>query len=90
MLGGGDLNAMLGVMVVLGFNAASQQTLLLSPAPHPSNARGRELNQRGAHPLEQSQLQFHTLLLLLEKILGKNQLKTFVVDYDKINYRQSA
>ena len=32
---GGDLNAMLGVIVVLGVNAASQQTLLLSLAPHP-------------------------------------------------------
>ena len=32
---GGDLNAMLGVIVVLGINAASQQTLLLSSAPHP-------------------------------------------------------
>ena len=31
MLGGGEL----GVIVVLGVNAASQQTLLLSPAPHP-------------------------------------------------------
>ena len=35
MLGGGDQNAMLGV------NDASQQTFLLSPAPHPSNAKGR-------------------------------------------------
>ena len=26
---------MLGVIVVPGFNASSQQTLLLSPAPHP-------------------------------------------------------
>ena len=51
---------------------------------------GGELNHMEAHPLEQSQLQFHTSLLLLEKIFGKNQLKTFVVDYDKINYRHSA
>ena len=34
-LGGGDQNAMLGV------NAASQQICSLSPAPHPSNARGK-------------------------------------------------
>ena len=32
---GGDRNDTLGVIVVTGFNAASQQTLLLSPAPHP-------------------------------------------------------
>ena len=37
--------------------------------------------------LELSQLQFHTSLLLSLKILGQNQLTTFVVDYDKINYR---
>ena len=40
-LGGGDQNASLGVIKVLGVNAASQQTFLLSPAPHLSNARGR-------------------------------------------------
>ena len=40
--------------------------------------------------LEPSQLQFHTLLLLLKKILGKNQLETFVVDYDIVNDRHSA
>ena len=41
MLGGDELNAMLGVIVVLGVNAALQQTLLLSQAPIQSNARGR-------------------------------------------------
>ena len=39
--------------------------------------------------LELSQLQFHTSLLLSLKIPGLNQLKTFVVDYDRINYRYS-
>ena len=27
------------------------------------------------------------LIVTFKKILGKNQLTTFVVDYDKINYR---
>ena len=40
--------------------------------------------------LEQSQLLFHTLLLLFQKSIGRNQLTTFVVDYDIINYRYSA
>ena len=40
MLGGGELNAMLGVIVVLGVNAALQQTLILSPAPHPIQCYG--------------------------------------------------
>ena len=31
----------LGVIKVLGVDPASQQTFLLSPAPHPSNTRGR-------------------------------------------------
>ena len=35
MLGGGELNARLRVIVVLGVNAALQQSLLLSLAPHP-------------------------------------------------------
>ena len=35
MLGRGDLNTMLGFLVVWALNAALQQTLLLSPAPHP-------------------------------------------------------
>ena len=91
MLGGGDLNAMLRVMVVLGFIAASQQTFfIVSGSPSNPTLGGGELNHMGAHPLEQSQLQFHTSLLRLEKIIGKNQLKTFVVDYDKINYRHLA
>ena len=45
---------------------------------------------RGSKALEQSQLLFHTLLLLFQKSIGRNQLTTFVVDYDIINYRYSA
>ena len=41
LLEGGDPNARLGVIKVLRVIAASQQAILLSPAPHPSNARGR-------------------------------------------------
>ena len=37
----GDQNAISGGIKVWRFNAASQQTLLLSQAPHPSNAKGR-------------------------------------------------
>ena len=41
MLGRGDLNAIPGGIELWRFNAASQQTFLLSPAPHPFNAKGR-------------------------------------------------
>ena len=44
MLEGGDPNAMLGVMKVSEANAASQQTLLLSPAPHSCTAREGDPN----------------------------------------------
>ena len=46
MLGGGDLNGMLGVIVVLGVNNALQQTVLLSPAPQsPYNPMLREVTE---------------------------------------------
>ena len=48
MLGGGELNAMLWVIVVLGVNAALQQTLALW-LPIQSNAMGREPKRYGGH-----------------------------------------
>ena len=41
MLKGGDQNAMLGVMKVLRIMLLRSKLFLLSPAPHPSNAKGR-------------------------------------------------
>ena len=41
MLERGEPNPMLGVIKARRVSAASQQTFLLSPAPHPSNAKGR-------------------------------------------------
>ena len=46
MFGGGDLSAMLRILVVLGVNAALQQTLLLSPAPIQSNVGGGDLSAK--------------------------------------------
>ena len=41
MLERGEPNPMLGVIKARRVSAASQQTFLLSPAPHPFNAKGR-------------------------------------------------
>ena len=44
MIEGGEPNDMLGVIKVLRVIAASQQTLLLSPAPHSCTAREGDPN----------------------------------------------
>ena len=67
---------------------AASLLILIVSGPH-----GKHNSRRPQHTLlcltalELSQLQFHTLLLLLEKILGKNQPTAFIVDYV---YRHSA